>query len=227
MSLPHHLVLLDLDGTLSDPLEGIGRSINFALSHFGYAELPLSDIGVYIGPPLDQAFTSITGARDKNTLNALVAKYRERYGDTGYTENVVYEGIPQVLRDLTDAGVRLGLCTSKRADYADKILRRFGLRQHFDFISGGDIGIEKWQQIQSLLGAGKIDASTVMVGDRAVDITAARSNGLQAAGVLWGYGSRHELEAESPQYLLSRPEELLAFGRRSVGTGERSMASPS
>jgi phosphoglycolate phosphatase len=211
MEPPHDLVLLDLDGTLSDPLEGIGRSINFALSHFGYPELPLTDLAVHIGPPLDEAFIAITGVRSRPMLDAFVSKYRERYGEVGYSENVMYAGIPQVLRRLCGSGMPLGLCTSKRADFAEQILEMFGLRQYFKFVSGGEIGIHKWQQIQALLEAGKVSQATVMVGDRAVDITAAHRNGMRAAGVLWGHGSRHELEAEQPRYLFSKPEELLSL----------------
>lgn len=213
MNRPHDLVLLDLDGTLSDPLEGIGRSINFALSHFGYPELALPELSVHIGPPLDQAFMAITGVHSKPMLDAFVAKYRERYGAVGYSENVLYEGIPQVLQQLIEAGIPLGVCTSKRADFAEQILQMFGLRSCFRFVSGGEIGTQKWQQIQSLLETGVVSTATVMVGDRAVDITAAHRNGLAAAGVLWGHGSRQELEAEQPRYLFSKPEELLSLVR--------------
>lgn len=211
MKRPHDLVLLDLDGTISDPLEGIGRSINFALSHFGYPERPLAGMGAHIGPPLDQAFIAITGERSPELIAGLVAKYRERYGEVGYAENVLYEGVPQVLHRLVEAGVPLGLCTSKRVDFAERILQLFDLRSCFRFVSGGEIGTHKWQQIQALRAAGEIGEATVMVGDRAVDVTAAHRNGLQAAGVLWGHGSRQELEAERPRYLFSRPEELLGL----------------
>jgi phosphoglycolate phosphatase len=210
---PHVSILFDLDGTLSDPLEGIGRSINFALSHFGYPERPLPELSIHIGPPLDQAFLAITGVHSRPELDALVEKYRERYGQIGYAENVLYEGIPRVLSSLVEAGVPLGVCTSKRADFAEQILHMFGLRSCFNFVSGGDIGTHKWQQIQALLESGVISKSTVMVGDRAVDMTAAHRNGMQAAGVLWGHGSRQELEAEKPRYLFTKPEDLLGLMR--------------
>jgi phosphoglycolate phosphatase len=84
----------------------------------------------------------------------------------------------------------------------------FGLRTLFGFVSGGEIGTEKWQQVESLLSEGVIDRSTWMVGDRGVDLIAAHRNGMPSAGVLWGYGSRAELEAERPRYLLSVPGDL-------------------
>ena len=99
MKAPHDVILFDLDGTLSDPLVGIGRSINYALSHFGYAEVPLANLAVHVGPPLDQAFSVITGLSSISALEGFVAKYRERYGEIGYSENVLYAEIPAVLRD--------------------------------------------------------------------------------------------------------------------------------
>ena len=211
MKAPHDVVLFDLDGTLSDPLVGIGRSINYALSHFGYAELPLAQMSVHVGPPLDQAFSAITGVSSMSALAEFVAKYRERYGEIGYSENVLYPGIPPALHTLSQSGVKLGVCTSKRVDFAEKILELFGLSSYFSFVSGGEIGRHKWQQLRTLLEDGVITQSTVMVGDRSVDITAAHHNGLQAAGVLWGHGSREELEAEEPRYLFAKPEELLCL----------------
>jgi phosphoglycolate phosphatase len=209
----HDVVLFDLDGTLSDPLVGIGRSINYALSHFGYQELPLSQMAAHVGPPLDQAFSSITGVSSSTALDGFVAKYRERYGEIGYSENILYPGIPELLHSLVDARMSLGVCTSKRVDFAEKILEMFGLRAYFNFVSGGEIGTHKWQQIEALLDQRMVTQSAVMVGDRAVDITAAHRNGLHAAGVLWGHGSRQELEAEQPRYLFSAPEELLVLAK--------------
>lgn len=211
MNPPHDLVLFDLDGTLSDPLVGIGRSINYALSHFGYPERELGELAVHIGPPLDQAFRSLTRVDDQCAVNALVAKYRERYGQVGYSENVLYPGISEALEGLSGAGVAMGVCTSKRADFAEQILLLFGLRSHFRFVNGGEIGVQKWQQIEALRKKGLVGASAVMVGDRAVDLVAAHRNGLHSAGVLWGHGSRAELERERPHYLLSAPLDLNRF----------------
>jgi phosphoglycolate phosphatase len=218
MQACYDFVVFDLDGTLSDPLVGIGRSINYALSHFGYAELPLEDLAVHVGPPLDQSFSLITGVTSLSALEDLVTKYRERYGEIGYSENILYRGIPPVLHALSQSGMKLGVCTSKRVDMAEKILKLFGLSSYFGFVSGGEIGRHKWQQLQELLESGVITQSSVMVGDRSVDITAARRNGLDAAGVLWGHGSREELEAEQPRYLFSTPDELLGLAAlRSIG----------
>ncbi len=209
MTARHDLILFDLDGTLSDPLVGIGRSINYALAHFGYTTLELPQLAAYIGPPLDESFATITGVTSERDLAAFVAKYRERYAEVGYSENVLYPGIVEVLVQLRRAGMPLGLCTSKRHDFAEQILEMFDLREHFEYVSGGVIGTPKWRQIEALVASGQASPDSVMIGDRAVDVDAARRNGLHAGGVLWGYGSAPELAEAQPHYSFASPTELL------------------
>jgi phosphoglycolate phosphatase len=221
----HDFILFDLDGTLSDPLVGIGRSINHALAHFGYPTHELPALAPYIGPPLDESFAIITGATSKTELAGLVAKYRERYGDVGYSENALYPGMAEAVIALRSTGVPLGVCTSKRQDFAERILELFGLRHHFEFVSGGEIGTPKWRQIETLLARGQVTEASVMVGDRAIDVEAAHRNGLHAAGVLWGYGSAAELAQAQPRYSFATPADLheLAIGPvtiRSIAPGE-------
>lgn len=202
-------LLFDLDGTISDSFNGITRSFNYALSFYGYAEIPVSDLAHYIGPPLDEAFKTITGLNDDVKINAFISKFRERYSDVGFSESTLYPGIGESVNALSDRNIPMAICTSKRKDFAERILKLFGISHHFRFISGGDIGIQKWQQIESLIRGGQIDSNCIMIGDRAGDISAARKNGIKSAGVLWGYGSRAELKAEFPDYLLSQPSDLL------------------
>jgi phosphoglycolate phosphatase len=206
--MPHAVLVFDLDGTLSDPLVGIGRSINHALRTQGYPERALTELAACIGPPLDESFAALTGRDDRAHLAALVATYRERYAEVGYAENTLYDGIPGMLAALRARGATLGLCTSKRDDFAERILALFGLREHFAFVSGGEIGVHKWQQLAEQRAAGRVDDDTVMIGDRAVDLVAAHRNGLHACGVRWGFGSLEELQAESPRYLAATPDEL-------------------
>lgn len=127
----------------------------------------------------------------------------------GYSENQLYAGIPEALEALATANVPMGLCTSKRADFAENILKMFSLRQHFQFLSGGDIGVLKRQQLATLLEAQRISASSVMVGDRAVDVESAKANGLRSVGVLWGHGSEGEVTRAGPERLLSTPLQLV------------------
>ncbi len=211
MKYSHDLVMFDLDGTISDPIVGIGRSINYSLTHFGHPALELSELAIHIGPPLDEAFRSITGVTSSEQVSAFVAKYRERYAEIGYSENVIYPGIPEVLARLGSAGMPLGVCTSKRVDFAERILEMFGLRSCFRFINGGEIGVQKWQQVAELRSQGLVSHATVMIGDRAVDLVAAHKNGMCAGGVLWGHGPQAELIAENPNYMFASPNELASL----------------
>ena len=201
-------LIFDLDGTLSDPAVGIGRSLNYALDAFGYRTLSPQEVSRYVGPPLDLAFREIVPDASADTVLALVAKYRERYRDVGYAENTLYPGIADALARLSSDRVDMGVCTSKRREFAEKILERFGLRQHFTFVDGGDVGVGKGDQLRALLEQGTVRPTSTMIGDRAVDIEAARVNGLGAVGVLWGHGTKAELLGAGPDRLLESPMEL-------------------
>jgi phosphoglycolate phosphatase len=115
------------------------------------------------------------------------------------------------LERLAEAGVPLAVCTSKRVDFAERILKMFGLHSHFRFVNGGEIGIQKCQQVAELKSRGLVTSDSVMVGDRAVDLIAAHRNSMHSAAVLWGHGSQAELAAEKPNYIFSTPNELTTF----------------
>lgn len=205
------VVVFDLDGTLTDPAVGITRSLNYALEQLGHQTRDPDELTSFIGPPLDEAFTTLTGCRSPREIAALVAKYRERYSEVGFAENQIYPGIPEVLEVFRTSGILLGLCTSKRKDFAVRILELFRLSNFFQFVDGGDVGIAKSEQIASLRRAGVVTGASVMIGDRAVDITAAHRSGLAAGGVLWGYGTRGELESASPKYLFDSVTDLVTL----------------
>lgn len=201
-------LVLDLDGTLSDPSLGITRCFNHALKTFGFNALPEEQIAREIGPPLDGMFLNLVPSLDAAAVPELVATYRERYADIGYAENTVYDGIAEALAALASSGLAMGVCTSKRRDFAEKIVSMFELSRFFTFIDGGDIGITKAMQLGGLLESGAIDGKAVMVGDRSVDIASAQENNLRSIGVLWGFGSHAELSAASPSKILQEIAEL-------------------
>ncbi|MDD1620187.1 MAG: HAD hydrolase-like protein [Methylococcaceae bacterium] len=216
MKIPAFLIF-DLDGTISDPSIGIGRSLNYALSAFDYPILAEQEVSQYIGPPLDQTFRLLTQSTSQTHVQDLVNKYRERYADVGFAENVLYPGIAEALASLAAQGMPLGLCTSKPLKFAERILTLFELREYFSVTSGGDVGIQKTQQLRALLNGGAVGAASTMIGDRAVDIQAAVANGFRSVGVLWGHGSQAELTAAEPNLLLHSPEQLMYLGQRNGG----------
>jgi len=206
---PRPFLLLDLDGTLSDPQQGIARSINHALASIGRPVHDEAALTRYIGPPLSESFRELVPGADEATVQALLGAYRQRYGAIGYAENTLYTGVPEALAALADAGATLVLCTSKRVDFAEQILQLFGLRAHFAWLSGGRDGLHKWQQLGELRAEGRVPDHAVMIGDRAVDLIAARRNGLAGGAVRWGHGSEDELAAESPAHWFDHPQDWL------------------
>lgn len=211
--MQYKTIVFDLDGTISDPFVGISRSINYALESLDYDPVDPERIRPLIGPPLTEIFEILLGALREQDMLDLVDKYRERYASIGYSENRIYDDIPAIIEQLAGRGYRMGICTSKRADYAQRIVEMFGLAQFFAFVDGGGVGIEKREQIESLVANGLTASSAIMIGDRAVDILAGRSNEMASAGVLWGFGERPELEEAAPDHLLESPADLLDLFR--------------
>ncbi len=205
-------ILFDLDGTLSDPRDGILSSIDYAVRALGYKSPPASRLEDFIGPPLREAFRCLLGDVTPGLIEEAVGKFREHYSAHGMFENQIYEGIPDVLITLRRKSYRLWVATTKPGVYAERILEHFGLSKYFDGVYGSQLDggrSEKKELIKSHLEREKIGArGTVMVGDRAQDIVGARSNGLDGIGVLWGFGSREELEGAGASVVV---EEVAAL----------------
>lgn len=205
-------LIFDLDGTISNPSLGIFRSINHALKIHGCSEVSEEQVTAEIGPPLDEMFRKFRPEANRSEIESLIGIYRERYAEVGYSENSIYSGVSEALQALYSRGVRMGVCTSKRRDFAEKILSMFGLLDHFSFVDGGDVGIRKKDQLSGLLGSGQINVPAVMIGDRDIDITSAKSNGLRSVGVLWGFGDMNELSEAGADIILSSTRELELLG---------------
>lgn len=214
MSAPF-AVLLDLDGTLTDPKPGITESVRHALARLnetrglGLAIPTQDELEWTIGPPLIDSFRLIAG-RDHG--EAGVAFYRERYGVTGLFENRVYDGVPQMLEALVAAGHRLFVATSKPRDYARRILEHFELAPAFARIHGSEFdgtNIHKPDLLRHILAVEGLDpARCVMIGDRKHDAIGAKANHIRALGVAWGYGSRAELAAAGFAAILEAPGDI-------------------
>ncbi|MDR1268049.1 MAG: HAD family hydrolase [Planctomycetaceae bacterium] len=205
-------VLFDLDGTLTDPCEGITNSVKYSLEKFGIAEKDNGKLKLFIGPPLEKSFMEYYGF-DKNTAQKAVKYYREYFSEKGIYENLLYEGIENVLKELNAQSKNCIIATSKPEIFAIKIVRYFQIEKYFKYIVGSNIEgtfIEKEDIIKSVLEKYKLKNDvTIMVGDRKYDIIGANKNRINSIGVLYGYGTREELEKEKPTYLCNRVNELL------------------
>jgi phosphoglycolate phosphatase len=206
------VLLFDLDGTLTDPRPGIVGSIRYALERLG-RPCPSDDtLATYIGPPLRGTFATLLETPDRARVEEALSLYRERYGTVGLFENAVYDGIPRMLDELGAVTSRRFVATAKPMAFAARIVERFGLAPYFAGVYGPDLDgrlDDKADLIAHLLKAEGLAAdTTVMIGDRATDIAAARANNLRSVGVLWGYGSVEELREAGADLLCASPADL-------------------
>lgn len=219
----HQNILFDLDGTLTDPGEGIINSTLYALRHLGIEGDPAFLRRYFIGPPLLDSFMKYYGLSATRALEA-VELYREYYRERGIFENKLYPGIADLLKTLKLAEKKPALATSKPTVFAREILAYFQIERFFDkqLIIGSYLDgrrsakAEVIGAVLSLLGeAGK---NAVMVGDRKFDILGAQANGLDSIGVTYGYGEKQELETAGATYLVSSVAELGALLLKNDGS---------
>lgn len=205
-------VLFDLDGTLTDPREGITRSIAYALERLGREPPPLDELTFAIGPPLRASLARLIGTDSRDAVEQALAHYRERFADIGIYENAPYAGIADALAELRGAGRALYVATSKPRVYAERIVHHFALDAHFEAVHGCELDgtrEDKRDLLAHLLANhGLVPEQAVMIGDRGVDMVAARHHGARAVGALWGYGSPDELREAGAQALLDAPVQI-------------------
>jgi phosphoglycolate phosphatase len=205
-------VLFDLDGTLTDPREGITRSIAHALERMGVAPPPLDELVFAIGPPLRASLARLLGTDSREAVERAIALYRERFADVGLFENRPYAGIADTLAALSADGARLLVATSKPTVYARRIVERFALDAHFEEVHGCELDgtrEDKRDLLAHVIPRHGLDAArSVMIGDRGPDMRAARHHGLHALGVLWGYGSGEELREAGAHALCAAPPDV-------------------
>jgi phosphoglycolate phosphatase len=205
-------VLLDLDGTLIDSYPGILASCLAALRALGHDPDEGLDIRHAIGPPLEDVMQVLLQSYGDNRVGEAVAVYRRHYGDSGYLGSVPYPGIGKALEEMKRRGLRVYLATSKRATFASRILDHLKLAACFDGIYGSVPGGEldhKPELLAHVLSKHGLSPSlSLMVGDRRHDISGAHAVGMRGLGVLWGYGSRDELEIAGADRLVESPADL-------------------
>ena len=206
-------ILFDLDGTLTDPFEGITKCISHALIKLGRISPPRKNLQWCIGPPLKDSLSLLLASDDDLLVEKALAIYRERFSSVGLFENKIYQDIPEVLNTLKGKGHTLYVATSKPTVYAQKIIEYFGLVSYFSRVYGSELDgtrNDKSSLISYILQREKIASSeTVMIGDREHDIIGAKANGIASLGVLWGYGTQEELEISGANACVKHPQELV------------------
>lgn len=210
------VVLLDLDGTLTDSAPGIVACIRYALDDMGIDHPGDETMRTFLGPPLASTFGDHFGMEPAQ-VTAAIAKYRERYHEVGLFENEVYPGIPELLARLRQSGLVLAVATSKPTYSATRILEHFGLAGDFAFIGGSDLAgtrhdkaavIAHTMEELRIAGIEAVPNRTTMVGDRHHDVAGAAAHGISTIGVLWGYGDAAELTEAGVIALAEDPAEL-------------------
>jgi phosphoglycolate phosphatase len=208
-------IIFDLDGTLSDPREGVYNAYYYAAARLNL-KMPDADIlSTLIGPPLQKGFADVFGLQGKEIDNAVDA-FREYYGDRGLFENKLYAGISELLEELTQTGTPVYVATSKFETYAKRVLENFSILQYFTDVAGADYSgyhATKTGLVSGLLLRNGIRDpwEVVVVGDTHYDIEAAAELELDSVGVSYGFSSYEEIEKLNPDYIARTVKELRGF----------------
>lgn len=208
-------ILIDLDGTLTDPKVGITTSARYGLAKIGHPISDETNIDWIIGPPLKASLAKILNVDVHNVLaDQALLGYRERFAVTGLFENKVYPAVAETLATLQQQGFHLYVATAKPTVYARQILEHFDLAQYFTVIYGSELNGErsnKGDLIEYILQQEQLDAKEcVMVGDREYDILGARRNAVQSIAVSYGYGSAEEIQTAAPALVIDRFNDLIS-----------------
>ena len=212
-------ILFDLDGTITDSREGITNCIKYALREMG-RPIPEEEVLLrFIGPPLVQGFEENIGMNQEDAVQAT-AKYRERYHDIGLFEADVYEGVDAVFSYLKEQGVKIALATSKPEEFAVRILEHFHLAQYFDVMAGATLDGERntkeaviREALRRLCVTDDKKEKVLMIGDRKYDILGAKSCGIAALGVYYGFAEEGELEEAGALTTVQTTGQLLDYFR--------------
>jgi len=208
-------LLFDLDGTLTNPQEGITKCVQHALKAFQIDEPDLEKLIPFIGPPLIQSFMDFYGFTEDQARQA-VAVYRERFGTVGLFENFPYPGIQEMLKQLQAQGKILAVASSKPGVYVHRILEKFELAQYFQVIEGSNLDgtrVDKKEVIAEVLAqlGNPSPEQLLMIGDRKFDVIGAREMGFGCVGVRFGFAAPGELEESGALYIAETVDDLTQY----------------
>jgi len=205
-------ILFDLDGTIADTKEGIINCYKYSLKEMG-AEVPSDEVlHSFIGPPIHGNFASLL---PEDKVNDAVKCYLNRTikNKVHLTENSIFNGVEEIVEKLSKTGFDLYVCTSKSEPIAKEVVNHFDINKYFKNIYGASADGSKASKeliIERAINENNLTIkNTIMIGDRAHDIEGAKSHGLRAIGVAWGYGSKEELQKAGADKYVETPDELL------------------
>lgn len=205
-------ILFDLDGTLTDPKEGIIRCMQYAMENLCLECPPPEELHIHIGPPIRNSLSIIMKTEDDVLIEEALRIFRVRFAEIGLFENEVFAGVPEMLASLRAFNRRLFVATSKPLVFAERILARFGLIEYFDGIYGSQLDgtlDNKGELIGHVITSASLEREeTLMVGDRMYDILGARKNNCLSMGVTYGYGSAEELRNAGADLICHSPSEI-------------------
>ena len=204
-------ILFDLDGTLTNPKEGITKCVQYALKYFGI-ERECDELISFIGPPLKEQFMQYASLTAEEAVKA-VEIYRERFAPIGIFENEIYDGILSMLESLKNQGKTLAIATSKPTVFAEKISHKYGIEPYLALLEGSELDGRNTDKALVIKNAmeklGATKENTIMVGDREHDVIGARKNGIDCIGVSYGYAKDGEIEESGALKIAHTPNELL------------------
>ena len=213
--MKYNYLLFDLDGTLTDPMIGITKSVAYSLKRMRHMDVPLEELTRFIGPPLKNSYMDYYGFTEEESDEAIEL-FRDYFKDTGIYENELYPGIKELLGDLKKSGKALCVATSKPTVFAKQIMTHFGLEEYFTYVYGSNLDgtrTKKAEVIVAVLDKIGIEdrAEVIMIGDREHDIKGAKEERIDSIGVEYGYGNYEELNNAGADHIVSSVEALRAL----------------
>jgi phosphoglycolate phosphatase len=208
-------VLFDLDGTLLDTLEDIGRAANRVLASNGFPEHPLESYKEFVGDGAAVLFQRALpgGYEQGETLERCLGQFREDYGHAWNIATRPYPGIPELLSGLSERGIRMSVFSNKPHSITVACVGGLLGGWTFDVVLGYREGSPKKPDPSGALAIARRTGippdEFLYLGDTGTDMETARAAGMKPAGALWGFRTEEELLRHGAQLLLIRPGELL------------------
>lgn len=212
-------VIFDLDGTLLDTLQDLGDSGNAVLEARGFPTHPIEAYRTFIGNGMLNLVRDIFPEEHRPALgeetDAVLAEYREAYGKNWQNTTVAFPGIPELLDELGERGIPIGVLSNKAHDFTEKCVEAFLEGWKWDIVLGARDGVPKKPDpagaIEAATALGLAPAECCFLGDSDVDMMTAVNAGMQAVGVSWGFRPVEELKEAGADVVLDVPGELLSL----------------